>query len=124
MMMKKIDMGLSKNILHLPPHAARAKLRLMDEKKFSARVLGRSGLVASRLGLASSYGGSPEAFERAFEQGCNYFYWGSFRRPGMGRAIKRIASRHREKIITVLQTYSRMASVTSLTTAWGLKRLG
>ncbi|MEW6056278.1 MAG: aldo/keto reductase [Bdellovibrionota bacterium] len=89
----------------------------------TSRVLGRSGLVCGRLGLASSYGGSPRGFEAAFEQGCNYFYWGSMRRKGMGDAIKTIASRKREKLTVVLQTYSRVALLTELTLKKGLRDL-
>ena len=46
------------------------------------RILGRSGLEVGRLGVASSYGAPPAAFEEAFERGCNYFYWGSLRKSG------------------------------------------
>ena len=38
------------------------------------RLLGRSGLMAGRLGLGSSYGAPASAYEQAFERGCNYFY--------------------------------------------------
>ena len=44
-----------------------------DEK----RLLGSTGIEAGPLGLASSYGAPARAFEKAFEMGCNYFYWGS-----------------------------------------------
>ncbi len=71
------------------------------------RVLGRSGLTVGRLGLGSSYGAPAGAYEQAFERGCNYFYWGSARRKGMGEAIRHLASRHRDKIVVVLQSYSR-----------------
>jgi aryl-alcohol dehydrogenase-like predicted oxidoreductase len=71
------------------------------------RLLGRSGLMAGRLGLGSSYGAPASAYEQAFERGCNYFYWGSVRRTGMGDAIRHIASRHRDRIVVVLQSYSR-----------------
>jgi len=72
------------------------------------RVLGRSGLTTGRLGLGSSYGAPASAFERAFECGCNYFYWGSMRREGMGKAIRHLAGRQREKLVVVLQSYSRL----------------
>jgi aryl-alcohol dehydrogenase-like predicted oxidoreductase len=71
------------------------------------RVLGRSGLTVGRLGLASSYGAPAAAFERAFEQCCNYFYWGSIRTAAMAEAIHHLANRHREKLVVVLQSYSR-----------------
>jgi len=71
------------------------------------RLLGRSGLTVGRLGLGSSYGAPAAAYEQAFERGCNYFYWGSVRRKGMGDAIRHIASRHRDRLVVVLQSYSR-----------------
>lgn len=40
--------------------------------------LGRTNLMVGRLGVASSYKAPAEAFEEAFERGCNYFTWGSF----------------------------------------------
>lgn len=96
----------------------------MSNKTFEPRILGRSGLVVGALGLASSYGGSAASFERAFEQGCNYFYWGSFRRKAMADAIRNIVPRQRDKIVTVLQTYSRLPSITAFTTRRGLGSLG
>jgi aryl-alcohol dehydrogenase-like predicted oxidoreductase len=72
------------------------------------RVLGRSGLTVGRLGLGSSYGAPAAAFERAFECGCNYFYWGTVRRDGMGEAIRHLSGQHREKLVVVLQSYSRL----------------
>src|SRR6266853_1902195 len=57
--------------------------------------LGKTGLMVGRLGIASSYGVQGAALEEAFEQGCNYFYWGSIRRPGFGAAVRSIASRAR-----------------------------
>ena len=96
----------------------------MSHDNFKTCTLGRSQLEVGRLGLGSSYGASATGYERAYEQGCNYFYWGSFRRKAMGDAIRNLASRHREKIVTVLQTYSRLPSLTSFTTRRGLNSLG
>ena len=39
------------------------------------RELGKTGLMAGRLGLGAGYGAPAAAFEEAFERGCNYFYW-------------------------------------------------
>ena len=61
-----------------------------------------------RLGLASSYGAPAGAFERAFERGCNYFYWGSRRTAAMGQAIRHLAGQHRDQLVVVVQSYSRM----------------
>lgn len=70
--------------------------------------LGTSGLVAGRLGFSGGYGAPAAAFEMAFERGCNYFYHGSFRRPGMNQAIKNIAAKgQRDKLIVAAQTYMR-----------------
>jgi len=60
-----------------------------------------------RLGLGSSYGAPTSAWLRAFERGCNYFYWGSARRDGMEDAIRHLAAQNRPKMVVVLQSYSR-----------------
>lgn len=71
-------------------------------------TLGTSGLVAGRLGFSGGYGAPAKAFEMAFERGCNYFYHGSIRRPGMNEAIKNIAAKgQREKLIVTAQCYLR-----------------
>jgi aryl-alcohol dehydrogenase-like predicted oxidoreductase len=96
----------------------------MTQENFTAvRKLGRSGLMAGRLGFGSSYGAPAAAYERAFERGQNYFYWGSARREGMGDAIRNLAPRHRDKMIVVLQSYSRSAAFMKWTYTRGLKRL-
>ena len=74
------------------------------------RLLGRTGLTVGRLGVAASYGAPAEAFEEAFERGCNYFYWGSIRKSGMLKAIKNICRRgKRDDLVIVIQSYSRSA---------------
>ena len=67
---------------------------------FKKRILGRTGLRVGRLGVAASYGAPAEAFEEAFEKGCNYFYCGSGRhRANMRQAIRNICSRgQRDKL--------------------------
>ena len=73
-------------------------------------VLGRTGLESGRLGVSGGYGAPAEAFEEAFEQGCNYFYHGSQRRSGMQRAIRNIVSQgKRDRLILLCQSYSRSA---------------
>ncbi|MCG6916811.1 MAG: aldo/keto reductase [Deltaproteobacteria bacterium] len=87
-------------------------------------VLGRTNLKVGRLGVASSYGAPCKAFEEAFERGCNYFYWGSIRKSGMGEAIKNICGRgKRNDLIIVIQSYSRSASLMELSCRRALKRL-
>ncbi len=74
------------------------------------RILGRTGLKVGPLGVAASYGAPTAAFEEAFDRGCNYFYWGSRRKSGMGRAIKNICHRgKRDDLVIVVQSYSRSA---------------
>jgi aryl-alcohol dehydrogenase-like predicted oxidoreductase len=84
---------------------------------FEPRILGRTGLRVGPLGVAASYGVPASAVERAFEQGVNYLYWGSMRRAGFGEAIRNLAAQ-RERLVVVLQSYSRMASLLG----WSLER--
>lgn len=88
-------------------------------------ILGRTGLLAGRLGLAASYGAPAEAFEEAFEKGCNYFYWGSFRKDTMCRAIKNICTKgKRDELIIVVQSYSRSPYLMEVFYKKALKSLG
>src|SRR5678815_4688512 len=84
---------------------------------FAPRVLGRTGLRVGPLGIASSYGVPSSAVERAFEHGVNYLYWGSLRRSGFATAIRNLSS-HRERLVIVIQSFSRVASLMG----WSLER--
>jgi hypothetical protein len=42
----------------------------MDQ--FKTTSLRQTGLKVGRLGVSASYGAPAEAFEEAFEKGCNY----------------------------------------------------
>ena len=86
-------------------------------------VLGASGLTVPRMGIGSDSGVPCEALEWAFDQGINYFYWGSRRTKGMKEAILRIAPRWREKMIIVLQTYDYTGLALEHTFLRGLKQL-
>jgi predicted aldo/keto reductase-like oxidoreductase len=89
------------------------------------RILGRTGLKVGRLGVAASYGAPANAFEAAFERGCNYFYWGSQRKVGMLQAIKNICGRgKRDQLVVVIQSYSRSALLMELFYKKALKSLG
>ena len=70
--------------------------------------LGTTGLVVGRLGVASSYRAPQEAYEEAFEQGCNYFTWGSFirgRSGAMADAIRAIIARgQRDRLVLSMVT--------------------
>jgi aryl-alcohol dehydrogenase-like predicted oxidoreductase len=84
---------------------------------FGHAVLGATGLRVGRLGVAASYGVPAAAVEAAFEHGVNYFYWGTFRRSGFGQAIRNLAAR-RDRIVVVIQSYSRVAELMG----WSLER--
>src|SRR3990172_9323851 len=89
----------------------------------SKRVLGRTGLMVGRLGVAASYGAPTEAFLKAFEQGCNYFYCGSFRKENMGRAIRELCGKgKRQQLVVVLQVYNRAASMMAGSVERGLRK--
>ncbi|NIO05402.1 MAG: hypothetical protein GTN74_12560 [Proteobacteria bacterium] len=88
------------------------------------RPLGKTGLKAGRLGVAAGYGAPVQAFEEAFDRGCNYFYWGSVRKEGMCQAIKNICHKgKRDDLIIVIQSYSRSASLMEAFYHRALKRL-
>ena len=89
------------------------------------RILGRSGLEVGRLGVACGYGAPTDAFEEAFEQGVNYFYWGSLRRSNMVRAMKNISARgKRDQLVVVIQVYNRIASMLAGSVEKGLQKAG
>jgi aryl-alcohol dehydrogenase-like predicted oxidoreductase len=93
---------------------------------YETRVrLPHTDLEVGRIGLGSSFGISPDDVEYAFDNGINYFYWGSVRRPGFGRGIKRLAGRSRDEIVVALQSYARWpAMLLQATFDRGLRRLG
>jgi len=84
---------------------------------FTRRILGRTGLEVGRLGVAASYGVPGAAVEWAFERGVNYIYWGSQRTESFGAALRRLGAQ-RDRIVLVIQSYTRMASLLS----WSLER--
>jgi aryl-alcohol dehydrogenase-like predicted oxidoreductase len=86
-------------------------------------TLGRTGLSSSALGLGSSYGIGERDVERAFERGVNYLYWGSARRGGFGRAIRRLAQSHRDDMIVVVQSYARVGLAVRPSLENALRRL-
>jgi len=75
--------------------------------------LGRTGLEVGRLGMAASYGVPMAAFER----GVNYLYWGTLRRDAFAQAIRNLAPR-RDRMVVVVQSYSRVAGLVG----WSLER--
>lgn len=91
------------------------------------RVLGRTGLKAGRLGISSSFGAPAQAFEKAFEHGCNYFTWGTFikgRSNEMEKAIRHINQEgKRDDLILSMISYAHMASLTEHFLLKGLKEI-
>ncbi len=99
----------------------------MDQRSdFTGRVtLGRTGLLVSRLGLASGYGVPAKAVERAFhEYGINYFFWSTPRKEGMQHGLRNLIRNEREKIIVALQSYDHSGLLTRGSVERGLKELG
>lgn len=87
-------------------------------------VLGRTGLRTSALGLGSSYGLDADGVEHAFARGVRYFYWGSYRLPSFGRGIARLAKEHREELVVVVQSYTRVAGLMRGSLERALRKLG
>ncbi len=85
---------------------------------------GQTGLTVSRLGIGSSFTGDPTFIEEAVDQGVNYLYWGSIRRPAFGRAIRSVARRNREGVVLVVQSYSRVAALLAPSIEIALRRAG
>jgi aryl-alcohol dehydrogenase-like predicted oxidoreductase len=91
-------------------------------------VLGRTGLRVGRLGVASGYWAPADAIETAFEQGCNYFTWGTFirgRSPHMAEAIRRVvANGQRDRLVLAMFSYAHQAFLTETFLVRGLKAVG
>ena len=87
------------------------------------RILGRTGLKVGRLGMAASYGVPARAVELAFERGVNYLYWGSFRRGPFGQALRNLKPQ-RDRMVLVLESYSRVAALMKPSVEIALHRLG
>ena len=83
---------------------------------------GQTGLTVSRLGIGSSFTGDPAFIEEAVEQGVNYLYWGSIRRPAFGRAIRNLARRNREGLVLTVQSYTRVAALLAPSIEIALRR--
>jgi aryl-alcohol dehydrogenase-like predicted oxidoreductase len=98
------------------------------EKFNTLVILGKTGLKVGRLGISSSYGAPEEAFEEAFERGCNYFVLGSFmkgRSTEMINAIKNITRRgDRDKLVVCMMEYTHSKLIGKSYFHKGLKKLG
>jgi aryl-alcohol dehydrogenase-like predicted oxidoreductase len=84
--------------------------------------LGRTGFEVCRLGIASGYGAPGAALKRAFERGVNYIFWGSRRTESFGAALKRLGSQ-RERLVLVIQSYTRVAGLLGSSLERALRRL-
>ncbi len=90
---------------------------------FEPTILGRTGLIAGRLGLSAAYGVPARAVEEAFDHGVNYFYWGALRRGMMAEGIRRLAKKNRERMIVVVQNYWPWAKLIPKSLTRALKEL-
>lgn len=89
------------------------------------RVLGRTGLEVSRLGIGSGYGVPASAVEAAYhENGINYLYWSLSRRGGMTEAIRNLTPSCRDDLIIVMQTYDHSGWFIESAHERGLAKLG
>ena len=87
------------------------------------RKLGKTDLYAGSLGFGASYMAPAKALESAFEQGCNYFYWGALRNRGMKNAIRNITTKgKREDLIVVIQDFRRSPKGLEKSLVRGLKK--
>jgi aryl-alcohol dehydrogenase-like predicted oxidoreductase len=87
---------------------------------FERATLGRTGLDMGRLGISASYGMPAAAVEEAVEAGVNYLYWGSLRRGAFGQALRNLAPQ-RDKLVILLQSYSRVAGLVPWSVERGLR---
>lgn len=90
----------------------------------STVTLGRTGLSVGPLGVAGGYGIDERSLLGAFDRGVNYWYHGSFRRSGMQSAVRHLAaSGRRDRLVLLLQSYSRFGWLLERTFKSGLRRL-
>lgn len=86
--------------------------------------IGTTGLRCCRLGLGSSFGVEAADIEHAFERGIDYFYWGTYRRGGFRDGVARLATAgHRERMVVVVQSYTRVAALMRPSLESALRRL-
>ena len=72
--------------------------------------------------MAAGYGVPAAAVERAFERGVNYLYWGSVRRGPFGQALRNL-KQQRDRMVLVLQSYSRVAALMAPSVEMALRKL-
>ncbi len=93
---------------------------------FPSRVtLGRSGLSVCPLAVSGGYGVDARSLRRAFDRGVNFWYHGSFEKPGMTQAIRELcAAGKRDELVIELQAYIRWPWWIERVLTRGLKDLG
>ncbi|MCX6552647.1 MAG: hypothetical protein NTY02_16865 [Acidobacteria bacterium] len=89
---------------------------------FTTRPLGSTGLTVGPLGISASYGVSADDVVRAADAGMNYVYWGSRRTPAFADGLRRLAPR-RERLVFVLQSYSRLPMLLTSSVERALSRV-
>jgi aryl-alcohol dehydrogenase-like predicted oxidoreductase len=72
--------------------------------------------------MAAGYGVPAAAVERAFDRGVNYLYWGSVRRGPFGQALRNL-KQQRDRMVLVLQSYSRVAALMAPSVEMALRKL-
>ena len=85
-------------------------------------------MKVGRLGISSSYQAPAQAFEEAFERGCNYFVMGSAgrgRSKEMTTAIRNITARgERDKLVAAMMEYTHSNLLGKAHFYRGLRKLG
>jgi len=97
-----------------------------DDMEFNEQtLLGRTGLMAGRLGIASGYGAPAAAIEEAFERGCNYMTWGTFMKgysQHMREAVRNIIAKgQRDRMVLAMFSYAHQSFLTEHFFVKGLK---
>jgi predicted aldo/keto reductase-like oxidoreductase len=96
-----------------------------EETHWRRVALPRTKLISSGLGLGSSFGLAAADIEHAYAHGLNYFCFGSARRPAFGRGVKSLCKQgQRERMVLVVQSYTRAAGLMRRSLESGLRSLG
>jgi aryl-alcohol dehydrogenase-like predicted oxidoreductase len=100
----------------------------MSHTEWSKALLGRTGITVGRLGIASGFRAPTEAYEEAFERGCNYFTWGTFIRgrcPHLRAALRNLIARGKRDELTIsLVSYAHNPWLTEVMHKNSLRALG
>lgn len=84
-----------------------------SSRPFVPRYFPNLGFPVGPMGLGSSYGLGAKGVERAFDEGVNFFLWGSRRRNAFGDGLATLARDpgRRERLAIAVQSYTRVASL-------------